>query len=163
MFWRVQGAASWNEVALIDAGNDEFTGALPAQPAGTVVEYYLHGEANSGKLGNRPMPAPEGYWSFRVLATSQGVESITGLFQRPAFPNPASAITCIPVNLTRSQVGSLEVLDATGRVVASLHQGTMPAGESKHFLNAALLPSGAYLIRLQLENGWTGTQRLMVR
>ncbi len=62
MFWRVQGETDWNEVTLVDAGNNEFTGALPAQPEGTVVEYYLHGESTSGKLGNRPMPAPEGFW-----------------------------------------------------------------------------------------------------
>lgn len=162
MHWRVQGETAWNVVTLMDAGNDEFTGALPAQSAGTVVEYYLHGESVSGKMGNRPMPAPEGFWSFRVGALPQGLAVVEGAFVQPAFPNPASAITCIPVTLPRSTRGTLDVIDATGRAVHTIHEGLLPAGTSKHFIQASDWPRGAYLIRLRLEDGRTGTQRLMV-
>ncbi len=163
MRWRVAGTSDWNTVALTSAGGDEFTGALPAQPEGTVVEYYLNGVANSGKTGNRPMPAPEGYWSFRVGELAQGIEVTAAAFQRPAFPNPASAITCIPLQLPRSTSGNLRVLDATGREVQVLHTGSFPAGESKYFVDASALAPGAYVIALVLADGRTSSQRLMVR
>jgi len=162
MLWRVEGATEWNVIALSDAGDDEFAGAIPAQPEGTVVEYYLHGTANSGKQGNRPMPAPEGWWSFRVGALAQGIEAVEAAFQRPAFPNPATAITCIPLILPRSTDGKLQVFDAMGREVALLHRGIFPAGESKYFIDAGALAPGAYVISLTLSDGRTSSQRLMV-
>lgn len=163
MRWRLEGETDWNSVALNPAGGNEFTGALPAQPQGSVVEYYLHGEAVSGKLGNRPMPAPDGYWTFRVGALPQGIRALDAAFAQPAFPNPATSITCIPVNTVRASRGTLSVLDALGQTVATLHTGHFPAGESKHFLNAADLAAGAYVIQLSLDNGILSTQRLMVR
>lgn len=163
LHWRVAGETDWNVVNLTADGEDEFIGAIPAQPENTVVEYYLHGEANSGKTGNRPMPAPEGFWSFRVGAMPQGILEAQEVFAQPAFPNPASAITCIPLQLSRGGRGTLQFLDATGRCASILHAGVFQAGSSKFFLNAANHPPGAYVVQLVLDNGLVSSQRLMIR
>ena len=58
---------------MTDSGNGEdFTADIPAHPEGTNIYYYIHGEANSGKVGNRPMPAPEGWWKFRIIGDNSG-------------------------------------------------------------------------------------------
>ncbi len=49
---------------------NEWTGYIPVQTSGTRVYYYIQANANSGKTQVRPMPAPEGYWSFYVLNTT---------------------------------------------------------------------------------------------
>jgi hypothetical protein len=163
VFWRLEGEASWNPIVLTGAGGDEYVGTIPAQSEGTVVEYYLHGEATSGKMGNRPMPAPDGFWSFRVGAMAQGISENELAFQEPVFPNPASSITCIPLHLQQAGRGRLELMDATGRCVQTIHEGTFPAGTSKHFIQAQNYPSGAYLIHLRMEDGRTSTQHVMIR
>lgn len=47
VYYSVDGGESWDRVALT-VGGGGVTGAIPAQPAGTVVEYYLAGEATDG-------------------------------------------------------------------------------------------------------------------
>ncbi len=44
MQWRLQGASSWNQVFLGEASDGIFTAELPAQPAGTILEYYFEVE-----------------------------------------------------------------------------------------------------------------------
>ena len=51
---------------LTNSTNHTWTGEIPVQPSGTYVYYYIWAKANSGKEQLRPMPAPAGYWKFRV-------------------------------------------------------------------------------------------------
>ncbi|MEY3398979.1 MAG: hypothetical protein RL220_1573, partial [Bacteroidota bacterium] len=66
LFWKTDINGSYTEVAMTDAGNDIWTGAIPAQDFGTTVYYYVRGEATTGKVQVRPMTAPDGYWKFNV-------------------------------------------------------------------------------------------------
>ena len=52
---------------------------------------------------------------------------------------------------------------AAGREVAVLFEGQLPAGISKHFLDAAPLVAGAYVLTLEVEGRGVWSQRLMVR
>ena len=165
LFWRVAGETDYSEVAMTAAMEDMWNADIPAQPEGTVVQYYIEGTSVSGKVQDRPMPAPEGYWQFRVgeIAVNgiSGVSSFAGF--QPAFPNPASAITCVPVELKAAATGRLVLRDASGRLISTLFEGQLPSGLSKYFLDAAPLPAGAYVLHLQLEGRGTWSQRLMVR
>lgn len=111
------------------------------------------------------MPAPEGYWQFRVgeivVNGLDGAPDFAGF--QPAFPNPASAITCVPVELRRAAKGRIALRDAAGREVVVLFEGQLPAGISKHFLDAAPLVAGAYVLTLEVEGRGVWSQRLMVR
>ena len=111
------------------------------------------------------MPAPEGYWQFRVgeivINGLDGAPDFAGF--QPAFPNPASAITCVPVELRQASEGRIALRDAAGREVAVLFDGQLPSGVSKHFLDAAPLVAGAYVLTLEVEGRGVWSQRLMVR
>ena len=139
--------------------------AIPAQAEGSDVQYYIEGTSVSGKVQDRPMPAPEGFWPFRVgEIVVNGLDNAAGFAGfEPAFPNPASAITCIPVVLKASASGRLILRDAAGRLVHTVFDGAMPSGRAKYFLDAAALPAGAYVLQLEVEGRGTWTQRLMVR
>ncbi|MBK6642215.1 MAG: hypothetical protein IPG39_13800 [Bacteroidetes bacterium] len=43
------------------------------------------------------MPAPDGYWKFKVLGTVGIEEENVVILPKAPFPNPANAITCLPV------------------------------------------------------------------
>ena len=165
LFWRVAGETDYSEVAMTAAMEDMWNADIPAQPEGTVVQYYIEGTSVSGKVQDRPMPAPEGYWQFRVgeIAVNgiSGASSFAGF--QSAFPNPASTITCVPVELKTAATGRLVLRDASGRLISTLFEGQLPSGLSKYFLDAATLPAGAYVLHLQLEGRGTWSQRLMVR
>lgn len=165
LFYATSPDGPWTEVVMSDTGNGEdFTADIPAQASGTVVYYYISGEANSGKTGNRPMPAPEGWWTFHVgeIIIDGIAENEIGGFSL-IYPNPASAITCVPVQL-RSELDARVVLrNVMGATIEVIHQGILPQGQTKLFFDASNLASGAYVITLELEDGSTSSQNVMVK
>jgi hypothetical protein len=66
LYWKTSGESTFNTIEMQQVG-DNWEAAIPAQAAGTRVQYYVEGESVSGKIQVRPMPAPEGFWSFDVL------------------------------------------------------------------------------------------------
>ena len=165
LFWRTEGETDYNAVDMTAGLDDMWAADIPAQAENTVVQYYVEGTSVSGKVQDRPMPAPEGYWQFRVgeivVNGIDGTPAFAGF--QPAFPNPASAITCVPVELSRAAQGRIALRDAAGREVAVLFEGHLPMGVSKYFLDAAPLVAGAYVITLEVEGQGIWSQRLMVR
>ena len=164
LYWTTDTLAGYQSVSMNPMSmQDGWNASIPAQPQGTEIFYYISADATNGKAQVRPMPAPQGYWNFKVLGT---VSSETPLASHTAlslpFPNPASAITCIPVHNTVPTPASISLWDMTGRKVLDIFQGELPAGESRYFLHADRLAAGAYQVVLETGEG-RSTQRLMVR
>lgn len=65
------------------------------------------------------------------------------------YPNPFNPSTTISFDLAKSGHVSLVVYDLTGRAVATLVEGVRTAGQHDVSFDAANLPSGLYLYRLQ--------------
>ncbi|MFM1931170.1 MAG: hypothetical protein RL226_473, partial [Bacteroidota bacterium] len=160
MFWKTDLADDYTEVAMVNTGGSMWSASIPAQPFGTRVYYYVRGHAADGKQLNRPMPAPDGYWDFRVLE-SVSVNEVSTAAILPVYPNPASAITCVPVSSLRSEEAVIELMDVQGRVVQTLLSGMLPQGDSKYFFDATNLSAGAYVVRLRTASQ-TIVHRVMV-
>lgn len=162
LWYKTDPGAAYTAIAMAAAGGNDWTAAIPAQPAGSVVYYYIEGQSESGKVQVRPIVAPEGYWKFRVLGEVVGMEeSGAGRFGK-VFPNPASAITCIPLTMNKGLNRARIVLrDINGREVLEVFNGSIPAGESKYFLDASVLPAAPYVLTLEAE-GVLDVWRLMV-
>lgn len=162
LFYRISPLADYIEVPMTATDSDNWTAQIPAQPFGTKVQYYVEGTANSGKVQVRPMPAPEGYWQFRVLSELVSVADFQNSGFAPIYPNPASAITCVPVLANKAEQGVISILDITGRKVLEVFSGNLPAGESKYFFEASTLPAGTYTILLQTSSS-VAVQKLIVK
>jgi hypothetical protein len=78
------------------------------------------------------------------------------------YPNPASAMTVIPVNAKAKTSGNIMVFNSLGQIVHAVFAGDFPSGASNYCLDAGNLIAGTYFVRLQ-----TGTQvqmkKLVVR
>ena len=143
--------------------NDTWTGFIPAQSAGTTVYYYVQAEATSGKAQVRPLPAPAGYWSFKVLLNT-GIDQKKSGFSftmKDAFPNPSKGITCIPVNTEKEQSIQLELRNSLGQRIETIYSGKI-SGEKKFFINTSELSSGVYFLNLSGEESST-QQKIIVR
>lgn len=162
MYWTTDLAAGYTAVPMTATTNDFFTADIPAQAIGTQVFYYVEGEAFSGKQQVRPIVAPTGYWEFRVLQLGVGVEELQGANLMSVFPNPASAITCIPLNTSEAMEGTLKLYDVAGKEMETIHSGTFVQGESKYFFRASEYPAGAYFVVLETADH-KQTQQVMIR
>lgn len=162
VYYKTSLTGSYQSVAMTNTGGNMWTGFIPAQNSGDSVYYYIHAQAVNGKEQTRPMPAPDGYWSFRVDLSAGITEDTTPATMMDVYPNPASYITCIPVNCSSEFIGSLQLLDAGGRLVKIIHNGKFPAGKSNYFFNALNLESGIYFIKLVTDED-VQVQKVVVR
>ena len=142
-------------VYLADDTSWTHKGFIPLQAANSTVYYYIEAKATSGKTITRPLPAPEGWWSFCVQE-SVGTENTAVAELLDIYPNPASAITVIPVSATAKTTGRISMYNALGQLAASVYQGEIPAGHTNYFIDASGFVPGAYFVQLQ-----TGEQSLL--
>ncbi len=54
------------DMTLQDTAGNIWIADIPSFIAGAEIQYYIHAEANDGKVQVRPIVAPEGYFKFRV-------------------------------------------------------------------------------------------------
>jgi hypothetical protein len=126
-------------------------GSLPAQPAGSTVYYYIEASSVSGKTQVRPMPAPAGYWKFRVLLNT-GIPTTGTPALKSIYPNPSKGITCIPVVTPENCFIRLSVKNILGEVVSTIFEG-INHGEKNYFINTSDFPTGIYFAELKTGNG----------
>jgi agmatine deiminase len=146
LYWRVAGTDAFEGAQMNSDDGNNWYASIPAHNPGTIIQYYLHGRATTGKEQSRPMPAPQGFWSFKILDETVNVEELSVSVFNRVFPNPASAITCIELNIPRAGEAELFITDVTGRTVLTIKQGTFESGISKHFIDAGQLVAGLYQV-----------------
>lgn len=156
-------SGEWKSVGMhqgIIPDNNWFAG-IPVQPEGSTVYYYIEAKAVNGKILARPLTAPEGYWSFCVEKTSS-IPRLASVQMLDIYPNPASAITAVPIRADISVQGSIRVFNALGQQMQTLFVGQIPAGDSNYFVDASQLVAGAYFVELQTPQQVT-MRKLVVR
>jgi hypothetical protein len=151
MYWKTSLSGAYTQVDMVNIGSNNWEGFIPAQPAGTRVYYYVEGEASTGKVLQRPMAAPDGYWSFDVFA-GNAINEEAFQFSR-LYPNPASEMTCVEFSVRASQRVNAYILDAQGRRVQEIYAGVLSPDQSKLFFNASTLAEGVYFVQVVGERG----------
>ncbi|MEM8486905.1 MAG: T9SS type A sorting domain-containing protein [Bacteroidota bacterium] len=85
--------------------------------------------------------------------------------QRPqlidAYPNPFKPRTTIRFSVPEQGVVSVKVYDVMGRLVAELHDGTLPAGIHNIAWDASGMASGVYFYRMQA-GAFVESKRMML-
>jgi len=135
VFWREEGASSFNETAMNLVSDDNWTANINI--VNTNIEYYIWAEANSGKSMARPIVAPDGYWTINV-----GVMSVTDWAQNhisAPYPNP-----------TKDNV-SFNLENIAGPISISIYN---LLGQN---LFETEIENGNGILRLELNDSWNGT------
>ncbi len=94
-----------------------------------------------------------------VPAAQSDVPQVFSLSQN--YPNPFNPTTTISFSLPSKSYVSLKVFDITGREVATIISGEMPAGTYARQWDATKMSSGVYFYRLQAGN-LTETKKLIL-
>ncbi|NEN23615.1 hypothetical protein G3O08_08885 [Cryomorpha ignava] len=154
LHWRVEGEIGFEEINMIagTANASEFSQSIPPMPVGTVIEYYLSGEAASGKIQVRPIVAPLGFWSFKILGNSVGIEQVTAVKLNPVYPNPASSLVSIPVITQQPIHVKIYITDIAGRLVETVYSGVVN-GDKRFSLFVDEYSAGAYKVVIEGEFG----------
>ncbi len=153
LYWTTDTTAGYAEenMVLIDASTHTWSASVPHQPDGSKIYYYLQGEANSGKTQVRPLAAPTGYYDFTVTSEPLADNEQIRVELASIYPNPASAITVIPIETNRRVKAVVELMGVTGKINEVLFDGEIFPGHSNVYLDATQYPAGAYFIRVKTE------------
>lgn len=162
VLYRTDTLLPWSSVpmTLTDPLSQTWTGILPPQPAGSTVRYYVEATSVSGKTGMRPLPAPAGYWSFRIGSITDVSEPTVKDESLRLFPNPSRGTVFLNTDLPTAAQADIDILDATGRIVA-FQTLTLPAGAGLTALPIAELQPGIYLVRIGI-SGQSYLRKLVV-
>lgn len=112
-------AGSWN-LHVEDFGPDDL---------GTLHSYTLHFEFPLAADDSRGNGVPE---QFKL---------------HPAYPNPFNPTANLMLDVTRTQDIALQVFDISGRLVETLHSGTLNAGSHHFYWQPITQASGVYFVR----------------
>ena len=161
LFYTTNLNTGYTEIPMTASSTaDYFEANIPIQPAGTTIYYYIHATANDGKTINRPMPAPEGYWTFKAIqSSSTRWEDIAKM--AAIYPNPARAITVVPVNVKSTVRANVLLVNMFGQIVSTIFEGEIPTGSHNYFIHADQYPAGIYQVVLQTAHQQI-TQKLVI-
>ena len=156
LYWQVLGAPAWDSVPLEGVTGDLYRAAIPWQPVGTEIAYYLSAADASGRHETLPRTAPGGSYRFAVIDNPAGIPIP---FPAAATPpslalHPTIGTGEVRLDLSLPRAGSLavDVFDLGGRRLATLVRGDHDAGglgvrwdgTDDH---GTPCPGGVYLIR----------------
>ena len=154
LFWTTNLEQGYQSINMTNTGGDNWAAIIEENlSAPNTVYYYIEASANSGKTLSRPLPAPEAYFKFNILEqnnASLSQNNVTNI-EMSAYPNPAGAITCIPVNCVESFEGQISLTDVLGKEVTTIYEGKFKSGLNQFFLHANNYAKGMYFIFLESE------------
>lgn len=136
VYYREVGTTTYAEVNMATTADDIWTADIPV--ATDNVEYYIWGEANSGKSLARPIVAPEGYWEIQVGELGSSDNEFSVAIAGP-YPNPTTRDVQFKLNNIAGAV-SVTIRNILGQ---ELYTTTIPQGNGT--------------VTLQLQDSWRGT------
>ncbi len=150
--WTTDTTAGYQAIAMVPGPGDVWTAPIPAQAAGSVIYYYIHAAANSGKQQVRPMTAPQGWWRFRVMGDATAVGEGEGPVVTGAYPNPTNGLLVVSVDGTGREPVRIRLLDALGREALRIQDGPMHM-DGRAFADLSGLAEGAYQLVVETARG----------
>ncbi|HEY0978622.1 MAG TPA: T9SS type A sorting domain-containing protein [Flavobacteriales bacterium] len=145
----VRGYGGGEEVVVATSGRAESITSLLQRPYEEEPNWYI--------LATRPMVR----LSFDPSTGIADSDRQNGFGLGQNFPNPATATTTIPYDLSRTADVVIELHDLSGKVISRLGQGKRAPGAYRVELNTAGLNAGVYFYSL-VAGDTRITKRLMV-
>jgi agmatine deiminase len=148
IFYKTSLAGAYTEIAMVNTTGDNWAASIPAQAVGTTVYYYIEGVAVNGRTSTHPIPAPAGYHEFTVLddGSTATVEEENPIVFNSIYPNPASAITVIPVSFNQPVNCQIVITNMLGEIVTEVYNGAVDRGSKNFFIDAATYAAGVYQV-----------------
>ena len=162
LFYKTDPENGYTEISMTNTTGDEWSASIPAQPLGSTVHYYIEGISNNGKQGAHPFPAPLGTHVFDII--DPGTVSLNegpSIQLNQIYPNPAKAITVVPINSNRQQQVEIKLFNLQGALVKEIYKGEISSGEKNFFINASKYPSGLYQVIIETEE-YEQIQKLVI-
>ncbi|MBP7477442.1 MAG: agmatine deiminase family protein [Chitinophagales bacterium] len=159
LMYRKKGETLYKSAKLTNTTADNFVTNLNFS-SGETVEYYIIATSNNGKTQTKPITADQGgFYSFKING-SLGIETIKPSHFGKIYPNPAADIASINFTTVESTPIDIELINAQGQILKTLHYEDVQGAQTLH-LNIATLDAGIYTCRISVDGQLAYTQKLI--
>ncbi|PLX13266.1 MAG: hypothetical protein C0594_01420, partial [Marinilabiliales bacterium] len=157
------GSYSAVGMSLSNPSENIWTGNIPGMNPGDSVYYYIEATSVSGKTQNRPMPAPEAYWAFKVLnSTSVTSNNLDNFKINVLYPHIESTTITSEIVCSKETNIKLDLYNAMGQHIQKIHNGKLPKGRALFYIKTNELSSGVYIIK-GINNNNNQTAKFVIR
>lgn len=156
VFWKESDESVFQEAMMTNSSGDIWTTNLTIPTDAEEINYYIWAEANSGKSITRPLPAPEGFWTFNV--TQMSTEEFASKNILGPYPNPAKDKVHFNLKNISGQV-NVSIYNVLGQ---HLFNQKLDNGNGQITLNLNSSWKGIYLVNFDGEFGKV-TRKLVVK
>lgn len=144
----------WYYVNSKDSSSKAQTNGQIGPYAGPFTSAIVHNEANRVKIGSAVLPpkaisdipAPK---KSSIVTGLQDEEQLATIFS--LYPNPATDFVLLNFGVATSAIVGIELLDASGKQVKSLHKPTLLSGNYVQELDVRDLVPGVYFVRISTQ------------
>jgi len=167
VYWKRSTDIQFSELTLNQIFENFFSARIPAQPNGTIINYYIHAADNSGRSENNPyIGAPMAYSFYVMNSVSVDEPQQNAITEATNYPNPFSGNTTIAFTLKNNQSSKIEIgiynikgqlvniltTQANNNLITVSWDGSNQTGKN--------VPAGVYFYRIILD-GKTFTQKML--
>jgi len=167
VYWKRSTDIQFNELALNQNFGNFFSANIPAQPNGTIINYYIHAADNSGRSENNPyIGAPMAYSFYVMNSVSVDEPQPNAITEATNYPNPFSGNTTIAFTLKNNNSSKIEIgiYNIKGQLVNILTTQTNNNLISVNWDGSNYagndVPAGVYFYRIILD-GKIFTQKML--
>lgn len=137
VFWRIAGTTAFNETPMTFSSDTNWNASITIPISGLDIEYYIHAHAISGKSLNRPIVAPEGFWTINVETLA--ISDWASKYISNPYPNPANEKVSIDLNQLSGRI-KVRITNILGQM-----------------LYTTTVQNDKRVLTLDLEPNWKGT------
>lgn len=151
--YSTDGGQIYYTVPLENTATDTWSTNLSEATAGKdSTIYYITAESVNAKETQSPQTGSNGGgWKYyqTIVDTDQIDHSLS---VGDIFPNPASAITAIPIDVPKTCEINVELYDILGKKIATIHNGTYSQNSKHVFMQAKDYRAGSYFVKININN-----------
>ncbi|MFK7933337.1 MAG: agmatine deiminase family protein [Saprospiraceae bacterium] len=154
--YRTNSNEAFTAYELSPLSMNDFAITLPNAISGTTIQYYFSAIANSGKIINRPLPAPLGFYSYEVdncIATAIDPILPTSFVVTNIAPNPVREQIQIEIISPEIATAKVQIYSLLGQLELIHQTLRLETGTNPLILPLSDLNAGVYQLVVQTKMG----------
>ena len=167
VYWKRSTDIEFNEIVLNQVFGYVYSANIPAQPNGTIIQYYIHAADNSGRSENNPFigaPMAHSFYVMNSVSVDEPQDNI--ITEVTNYPNPFHRSTTIAFMIKENTNQNIDIgiYNLRGQLIKVIQ--TQPTSNLVTLqwdgkdASGLSVPSGVYFYRIVID-GKTYTQKMM--
>lgn len=150
IYYSINNNTNYQTVDMINTTGNFWQADIPNQVEGTEIYYYIEAHATSGKEQVRPMPAPAGYWKFKIILETKVNTNITENLNIKFYNKDGN----LNIYFTSQEAHNIQIdlYNQMGAKLGTIVNTKTYHGVNQYVINTNKYAAGIYFIKVKYNN-----------